>query len=71
MLPAIAVVPIGGTLATGGRGHFLGILGGALLLTEVGTLVSGGQRPVALRDIVYGVVVLGAVLSLRERSEQS
>ena len=71
LLPAIAVVLVGGSLATGGRGHFLGILGGALLLTEVGTLVSGGQVPVAVRDIIYGVVVLGAVLALRERSEWS
>lgn len=69
LLPAIAVVLIGGSLATGGRGHFLGILGGALLLTAVGTLVSGGQLPVAVRDIIYGVVVLGAVLSLREKTE--
>jgi len=58
-----------GTSATGGRGHFVGILGGALLLTAVGTLVSGAQLPIAVRDIVYGVVVLGAVLSLREPIE--
>lgn len=69
LLPAIAVVLVGGSLATGGRGHYLGILGGALLLTAVGTLVSGAQLPIAVRDIVYGVVVLGAVLSLRERTE--
>ena len=69
LLPAIAVVLVGGSLATGGRGHFLGILGGALLLTAVGTLVSGAQLPIAVRDIVYGVVVLGAVLTLRERVE--
>jgi ribose transport system permease protein len=69
LLPAIAAVLVGGSLATGGRGHFLGILGGGLLLTEVGTLVSGAQLPIAVRDIVYGVVVLGAVLSLRERAE--
>jgi ribose transport system permease protein len=69
LLPAIAAVLVGGSLATGGRGHFLGILGGALLLTAVGTLVSGAQLPIAVRDIVYGVVILGAVLSLGERTE--
>jgi ribose transport system permease protein len=67
LLPSIAAVLVGGSLATGGRGHFLGILGGALLLTAVGTLVSGAQLPVAARDIAYGIVVLGAVLGLRER----
>lgn len=67
LLPAIAVVLVGGTLATGGRGHYLGILGGTLLLTAVATLVTGTDIPIALRDIIFGVVVLGAVLTLRER----
>ena len=68
LLPAIAVVLVGGTLATGGRGHYLGILGGALLLTAVATFVTGTNIPIAWRDIVFGVVVLGAVMTLRERS---
>ncbi len=67
LLPTIAVVLVGGTLATGGRGHYMGMLGGALLLTALGTLVTGSQVPIAVRDIVFGVVVLGAVLTLRER----
>jgi len=32
-------------------------------------LVSGAQLPIAVRDIVYGIVVLGAVLNLREKTE--
>ncbi|MDP6474991.1 MAG: ABC transporter permease [Alphaproteobacteria bacterium] len=68
LLPSIAVVLVGGTLATGGRGHYAGILGGALLLTAVATLVTGSNIPIAWRDIVFGIVVLGAVLTLRERS---
>ncbi|MGD9536717.1 MAG: ABC transporter permease [Alphaproteobacteria bacterium] len=67
LLPSIAVVLVGGTLATGGRGHYMGMLGGALLLTALGTLVTGSSVPIAVRDIVFGVVVLGAVLTLRER----
>ena len=67
LLPSIAAVLIGGTLASGGRGHYLGILGGCLVLVAVGTLVSGAALPVALRDVVYGVVMLAAVLALRER----
>lgn len=69
LLPSIAAVLVGGTLATGGRGHYLAILGGAILLTMVGTLVSGAELPIAVRDIVYGLVILGAVLMLRERRE--
>ena len=68
LLPSIAVVLVGGTLATGGRGHYVGILGGALLLTAVATFVTGSNIPIAWRDVVFGIVILGAVLTLRERA---
>jgi ribose transport system permease protein len=68
LLPSIAVVVVGGTLITGGRGHYLGMLGGALLLTALQTLLDGTNLPHAVRDIIFGLVVLGAVLALRERS---
>jgi ribose transport system permease protein len=67
LLPSIAVVVVGGTLITGGRGHYLGMLGGVLLLTTLQTLLAGTTLPYATRAIVFGVVVLGAVLALRER----
>ncbi len=67
LLPSIAVVVVGGALITGGRGHYLGMLGGGLLLTALQTLLSGTTLPFATRAIVFGVVVLGAVLALRER----
>ena len=41
LLQSIAVVVLGGTLITGGRGHFVGILGGALLFTALGSLLTG------------------------------
>lgn len=66
LLPSIAVVVVGGSLITGGRGHYLGILGGCLLLTALGTLLAGTTLPFAVRDIIYGLVVLGAVVTLRE-----
>ena len=67
LLPSIAVVVVGGALITGGRGHYLGMLGGVLLLTALQTLLSGSTLPFATRAILFGVVVLGAVLALRER----
>lgn len=66
LLPSIAVIIIGGTAITGGKGHYLGMLGGALLLTALQTLLTGTTLPPAFRDIVFGFVVLGAILSLRE-----
>lgn len=67
LLPSIAVVVVGGALITGGRGHYLGMLGGVLLLTALQTLLAGSNLPYASRAILYGVVVLGAVITLRER----
>ena len=68
LLPSIAVVVVGGTLITGGRGHYVGMLGGVLLLTALSTLLAGTTLPDAMRDIIFGLVVLGAVLALREKN---
>jgi len=67
LLPSIAVVVVGGALITGGRGSYLGMLGGVLLLTGLQTLLAGTTLPYATRAILYGAVVLGAVVALRER----
>lgn len=67
LLTSIAVVVVGGTLMTGGRGYYLGMLGGALMLTALATLLSGSMLPPAARSIVYGAVVLLAVVAMREK----
>ncbi len=67
LLPSIAAVVVGGALITGGRGHYLGMLGGVLILTALSTLLAGTTLPSAVRNIIFGLVVLGAVLALRER----
>ena len=67
LLPSIAAVVVGGGLITGGRGHYLGMLAGVLLLTALQTLLAGSNLPYATRAILYGLVVLGAVITLRER----
>jgi ribose transport system permease protein len=66
LLPSIAAVVVGGTLITGGRGHYLGMAGGVLLLTALSTLLAGSMLPNAVRDILFGLVVLAAVTALRE-----
>ena len=70
LLPSIAAVVVGGTLITGGRGHYLGMLGGVLILTALSTLLAGTMLPSATREIIFGLVVLGAVLALREPGNQ-
>jgi ribose transport system permease protein len=63
LLTSIAVVVVGGTLMTGGRGNYAGMLGGALLLTALGTLLPSSTLPSAARS----VVVLIAVVTMREK----
>ena len=67
LLPSIAVVIVGGTLITGGRGNYIGMLGGVLLLTALQTLLAGTTLSHSVRDIIYGGVVLVSVLALREK----
>jgi ribose transport system permease protein len=67
LLPSIAVVVVGGALITGGRGHYLGMVGGVLLLTSLQIMLAGTTLPYATRTILFGLVVLGAVIALRER----
>lgn len=69
MLPSIAVVVVGGTLITGGRGSYLGMVGGVLLLTALQTLLAGTTLPYATRIIIFGLVVLAAVLALKDRND--
>lgn len=67
LLPSIAIVVVGGALISGGRGHYLGMFGGALLLTAISTLLAGTALPDAIRDIIFGMVVLSALLAMHER----
>ncbi|HEY2258188.1 MAG TPA: ABC transporter permease [Solirubrobacteraceae bacterium] len=67
LLPSIAAVVIGGASILGGRGHYSGTFGGALflaLLTSVLTAVSVSE---ANREILFGLVILLAVVAARER----
>jgi Ribose/xylose/arabinose/galactoside ABC-type transport systems, permease components len=66
LLPSIAAVVIGGSSILGGRGSFLGTLGGALLLTILGTIISALGLEFGLRTIIEGSIILIALLLLRE-----
>jgi ribose transport system permease protein len=69
LLSSIAVVVLGGTSITGGRGHYMGILGGALLFTALSSMLASTSLPEAMRSIIYGLVLMGAVIMLRERDK--
>jgi ribose transport system permease protein len=44
------------------------MVGGVLLLTALQTLLAGTTMLPAIREILYGAVVLAAVVALRERA---
>jgi ribose transport system permease protein len=67
LLASIAVVVLGGTSIAGGRGHYLGIFGGALLFTALSSMLTSTSLPEAMRSVIYGLVLLGAAFMLRER----
>ncbi|NQX13831.1 ABC transporter permease [Microbacteriaceae bacterium VKM Ac-2855] len=62
LLTSVAVVALGGASFAGGRGHFVGTLGGALLLSALITVLTTFQLPEAVRTITQGVVILVAVI---------
>lgn len=67
LLPSIAVVVAGGVLITGGRGSYVGVIGGVLLLIALQILITGTMLPDAMRSIIFGFVLLGALMALQQR----
>lgn len=64
--PSIAAAVVGGTSILGGSGLYLGAVGGALLLTTFSTVISSLGIAEGWRTIIYGLVILLALLVLRE-----
>jgi ribose transport system permease protein len=70
LFQSIAAVVIGGTYILGGRGHYLGTVAGAIVLTTLVSVLLAQSAPDYARDIVYGVVILVVLLLYgRQRSE--
>jgi len=66
LIPSIAAVVIGGTSILGGRGTYLGVVGGALLLTTFSTIITALGLGAGWRSVVYGSVILIALLALHD-----
>lgn len=67
LLPSIAAVVIGGTSIVGGRGHYLGTLGGALFLSLLGAILLIMSVSDGARQILFGAVILVAVVASANR----
>lgn len=66
MLPSIAAVVIGGSSILGGSGSFIGTVGGAILLTTLGTVIAAIGLDQGWRTIIEGSIIVLALLALRE-----
>lgn len=62
----LAAVVLGGVSILGGRGLYVGVIGGALILQTINTTLSGTSLPDAVKQIVYAVAILAAVLAARQ-----
>mgnify|MGYP000984495442 FL=1 len=62
LLPAIAAVVLGGTNVLGGSGRYVGTLIGVILIVLLNSVLSIMQMPEALRQIIYGVVIIAMLL---------
>jgi ribose transport system permease protein len=58
LLQSIAAVVIGGTSILGGSGGYSGTIFGVLILTVLSTLLTVLSIPEALRQVLYGAIVL-------------
>lgn len=58
LLPSVAAVVIGGASIFGGRGGYTGSIVGAIILTILVSLLTVLDAPFAVRQIIYGVIIL-------------
>jgi len=58
VLPAVAAAVIGGTSIMGGRGGFSGTIIGALILTVLTSLLIAVQVPEAVRQMLFGTIII-------------
>jgi ribose transport system permease protein len=66
LMPSIAAVVIGGTSIVGGRGLYAGAIAGAFLLTTLSTVIASIGIAQGWRTIINGLVILFALVLLRE-----
>jgi ribose transport system permease protein len=58
VLPSVAAAVIGGTSILGGRGGFVGTMVGALILSVVGALLLSLGYPEAVRQVLFGAIIV-------------
>ena len=71
VLPSVAAAVIGGTSIMGGRGGFSGTIVGVLILTVISSLLSSLGYPEAVRQILFGSIIVAVAAAYTRVTSQS
>ncbi len=71
VLTSVAAAVIGGTSIFGGRGGYAGTIVGALILTVLTSLLTVLQMPEAVREIVFGSIILAVAAAYTRITSES
>ena len=71
VLPSVAAAVIGGTSIMGGRGGFGGTIVGALILTVLSSLLSALGFPEAVRQILFGSIIVAVAAAYTRITSES
>ncbi len=71
VLPSVAAAVIGGTSIMGGRGGFGGTIVGALILTVLSSLLSALGFPEAVRQVLFGSIIVAVAAAYTRITSES
>jgi len=71
VLPSVAASVIGGTSILGGRGGYGGTIVGALILTVLSSLLTALGYPEAVRQVLYGAIIVAVAAAYTRVTAQS
>lgn len=71
LLLSLAAVVVGGASILGGRGLYIGVLGGAVILTTISSTLAGTSLPEAVKQIIYAVAIVAAVVAARQQQRST
>jgi ribose transport system permease protein len=71
VLPSVAAAVIGGTSIMGGRGGYGGTIVGALILTVITSLLSSLGYPEAVRQVLFGAIIVAVAAAYTRVTAES
>ena len=71
VLPSVAAAVIGGTSIMGGRGGFGGTIVGALILTVISSLLQSLGYPEAVRQILFGAIIVAVAAAYTRVTQET